>query len=321
MLSTTDMILNILAFFAVGLQAGAPLVAESPIVIPGGAGHFDFMGMDGRNQLVLACHPGKTSIAVLDIASGKATDVNVGTEVNGVAADGMNHRVYAAGPGKKLVALDSTTWTKVGELALDGPGDCVQFDRTRGVIYVDNDDGTNLWIVDAKTLKITGTVTIKEAPEYMEYDNGKNLIFQAIKSSSTVQVIDAEAKKVDREYTLGTLTSPHGLALDRKTRRLFVAGKNGKLVILDADSGKLLNTVDVVASSDQIAYDPSNMRVYIPAGGELQVVQIDGDNGKVLGSVPVSKDCKRVAVDRRTHDVYVAFSEGTESYFQKFKVQ
>jgi DNA-binding beta-propeller fold protein YncE len=102
---------------------------------------------------------------------------------------------------------------------------------------------------------------------------------------------------------------------------LFVAGKNGKLVILDADSGKLLNTVDVVASSDQIAYDPSNMRVYIPAGGELQVVQIDGDGGKVLGSVPVSKDCKRVAVDRRTHDVYVAFSEGTESYFQRFKVQ
>jgi DNA-binding beta-propeller fold protein YncE len=314
------MILNLIALISLGLQT-APLVATPPIVIPGGAGHFDFMGIDGRNQLVLACHPGKSSLAVLDIASGKATDVPVGTEVNGVAADGANHRVYAAGPGKTLVALDSTTWAKVGTLALDGPGDCVQFDRARGVLYVDNDDGTNLWIVNAETLKLVASITIKEAPEYMEYDAGKSLIFQAIKSTSTVQVIDAAARKVDREYALGTLTSPHGLALDRKTRRLFVAGKNGKLVILDADNGKLLNTVDVVPNSDQIAYDPSNQRVYIPSGGELQVVQIDGDGGKVLGSVPVGKDCKRVAVDRRSHDVYVAFSEGAESYFQKFTVQ
>ena len=309
------MIANLIALFA--LQA-APLTADKPIVVPGGAGHFDFMNIDTKNNLVMACHPGKSSIAVLDMSTGKAQDVPVGTEVNGVCADSADQMIYAAGPGKKLVALNSKTMQVTGTLPLDGPGDCVQFDRKRGVVYIDNDDGTNLWIVDAKTLKLTGTVAIKEAPEYMEYDNGKGLIFQAIKSTSTVQVIDCDAKKVTNEYTLGALTGPHGLALDRKTRRLFVAGKNGKLAILDADSGKLLSTVDVVTGSDQIAYDRGNQRVYIPGGGMVQVIQITGDDGKVIGSVPVAKDCHRVAINQTTHDVYVAFSEGSDSFFQKF---
>jgi DNA-binding beta-propeller fold protein YncE len=309
------MIVNLIALIT--LQT-APLKAEPPITIPGGAGHFDFMNIDAKNNLVMACHPGKSALAVLNTATGKAADVPIGTEVNGVCADSANQMIYAAGPGKMLVALNSKTMKVSGTLALDGPGDCVQFDRKRGVVYIDNDDGTNLWIVDAKTLKLAGTVTIKEAPEYMEYDNGKGLIYQAIKSTSTVQVIDCDAKKVTAEYSLGTLTSPHGLALDRKTRRLFVVGKNGKLTILDADSGKLLSTVDVVGGSDQVAYDRANQRVYIPGSGVIQVIQITGDDGKVLGTVPVAKDCHRVVVNQTTHDVYVAFSEGTESYFQKF---
>lgn len=309
------MIANIIALFALNT---APLSAQKPIVIPGGAGHFDFMNIDAKNHLVLACHPGKSALAVLDITTGKTRDISIGTEVNGVSVDSAKHMLYAAGPGNKLVAINSKTMEVTGALPLDGPGDCVQFDHKRGVVYIDNDDGTHLWIVDAKTLKLTGTVAIKEAPEYMELDNGKGLIFQAIKSTSTVQVIDCDAKKVTREYTLGLLTSPHGLVLDDKVRRLFVVGKNGKLAILNADSGKLLSTVGVVTGSDQIAYDQGNQRVYIPAGGALQVIQITGNKGKVLGSVPVAKDCRRVTVNQTTHDVYVAFSEGNDSFFQIF---
>ncbi len=296
----------------------APLTASAPITVPGGAGHFDFMNVDRTNRFVFACHPGKKSFAVVNLATGEVRDVDAGVEVNGISADPKGHRVYAAGPGNMLVAFDSTTWTKVGELPLAGPGDCVQFDSKHGVVYVDNDDGTNLWIVDSVTMKLTGTVTIHEAPEYMEFDRTRDLIFQAIKSTSTVQVIDPETKQVKTEYKLGDLTSPHGLALDRKTRRLFVAGKNGKLAILDADSGKVLSEVDVVTGSDQIAYDAKLLRVYIPSEGKLQVVQITGDTGAVVGSVPVGEDCHRVTVDPTTHDVWVAFVEGTESMVQKF---
>jgi DNA-binding beta-propeller fold protein YncE len=306
-----------LALLALATLA-APLTAQTPIVVPGGAGHFDFMNIDPVNRLVFACHPGKSSFTVVDLNTGEAKDVDAGVEVNGICPDSKGKRVFAAGPGKTLVCFDSKSWKKTGSLTLDGPGDCVQYDGKRGVVYVDNDDGTNLWIVDPKTMKLKNSIVIKEAPEYMELDQTRSRIFQAIKSTSTVQVIDPDSMKVVDEWKLGELTGPHGLAVDRKTGRVFVAGKNGKLVILDATSGKLLSSLDVVKGSDQIAYDAGLQRLYIPGASTIQVIQISGDTATVLGSVPVEKDCHRVAIDPTNHDVWVAYADATNSYVQKF---
>ena len=302
-------------FFSTG---DAPLAPEKPIEIPGAAGHFDFMNVDTKNRLVLACHPGNKTLAVVDMETGKTTDVDVKVAVNGTAADADGHRVFAAGPGNTLVCLDSKTWQVTGTLALSGPGDCVQYDAKRGVVYVDNDDGTNLWVVDAATLKLKATIEIHEAPEYMEYDRTRDKIFQAIKSTSEVQVIDMKTLKVTDGWKLGELTGPHGLCLDRKAGRIYVAGSNGKLVTLDADSGKILSTIDVSKGSDQIALDVRMKRIYLPAQGKMQVISVDGDTPKIMAELPISTDCKRVTVDTKTHDVWIAFQDKTGSYVQKF---
>jgi DNA-binding beta-propeller fold protein YncE len=286
--------------------------------IPGPAGHFDFMSVDVKNRLVFACHPGNKTLAVVNMDSGQSTDVDCQVAVNGSAADTAGHRVFAAGPGNTLVCLDTTTWKVTGTLALSGPGDCVQYDTKRGVVYVDNDDGTNLWVVDATTMKIQNTIEIHEAPEYMEYDKTRDKIFQAIKSTSEVQVIDMKTMKVSDSWKLGELSSPHGLCLDRKAGRVYVVGKNGKMVTLDADKGTILNTFDVVKNSDQIAMDIKMKRIYIPSEGKLQVISVDSDTPKLISEMSISADCKRVTVDTKTHDVWIAFEDKKLSFFQKF---
>lgn len=294
------------------------LTPQPPVEVPGGAGRFDFMNIDTRNGYVFACHPGKQSLAVLDIAKNSATDVAVGTQVNGCSADTRGKVVYAAGPGKTLVKVDETTWKVVATLPLDGPGDCVQYDRRTKTAYVCNDDGTNIWAVDGDPLKVRGAVTIAEAPEYMELDSQAGLAYQAIKSNNTVQVVDLKTLKVTADWKLGDLTGPHGLCFDRQANRVFVAGKNGKLVMLNTQTGQVVTTIDVVTGSDQIAMDTSNKRIYIPSQSQLQVVQVEGDTLKVAGSVPVAKDCHRVTVDRKTHTVYVAYVNDGKSWFQAF---
>jgi DNA-binding beta-propeller fold protein YncE len=312
------MINTILATILFSKPVDELLTAESPITVPGKAGHFDFMNVDRKNRYVFACHPGNKSFTVVNLDTKDVKEVDAGVEVNGICADSNGKLVFAAGPGNTLVKFDSSTWTKTGSLALSGPGDCVQYDSKHGVVYVDNDDGTNLWVVDPKEMKLVDTVAIKEAPEYMEFWSKTDKIYQAIKSTSTVQVVNAATRKVEGEWTLGELTSPHGLALDKRANLVFVAGKNGKLVILNATTGKVLNTVEVVKGSDQIAYDSQLKRVYIPSEGKLQVIQIEGENGTVVSTVPVGADCHRVTVDMTTHDVWVAYSDKTNSFVQKF---
>ena len=219
-----------------------------------------------------------------------------------------------------MVEFDTKHWRKIGELPLSGPGDSVLYDQKHGVVYVDNDDGTNLWIVDPATMKIVDTITIKEAPEVMVLDSSRNKIFQNIKSTSSLQVIDTETRKVIDEYSLGELNSPHGLVEDAAMGRLFSAGKNGKLVVLDADSGKLLQTLDVTKGSDQIAYDPELKRLYIPGSAVIEVVQVNDSGVTSLGTVPVAKTCKSVTVDPKTHDVWVAYADDKDSFVQKFTV-
>ena len=210
--------------------AQPPLVAQAPITVPGGAGHYDFMNFDGGERMVFAAHPGKSSFTVVNLDSREVKEVDATCEVNGLDADPAGHKLYAAGPGKTLVQFDTSSWMKTGSLPLDGPGDSVIWDAKHGTIYVDNDDGTNLWFVDPSTLKVVQTVTIKEAPEVMVLDNGRGKIFQNIKSANAIQVVDIEAHKVVAEYPLGDLTSPHGLAEDAAMDRLYSVGKNGKLV-------------------------------------------------------------------------------------------
>lgn len=306
------------ALLALLTSQSAPLTPQTPITVPGGKGHYDFMNVDSVNRFVFACHPEKSSFTVVNLTSGEVKEVDAGVAVNGIASDAAGKKVYAAGPGNTLVQFDMNTWTKVGSLALGGPGDCVNYDAKRGVVYVDNDDGTNLWIVDPATMKLKGTVTIKEAPEVMEYDETRNRIFQNIKSSNTLQVIDPDTMAVVSEWTLGGVTGPHGLALDRSMGRLISVGSNGKLALLDADSGKLITSLDVNKKSDQIAYDPGMKRLYIPGSGLLSVYQVTDSSVTLLGSVPNPKGCHSVTVDPVSHAVWIAYSDDKDSFVQSF---
>ena len=114
------MINLILSLAILSSQSAAPLTATDPIVVPGGPGKFDFMNLDPVNRLVLACHPGKSSFAVVDLRTGTARSVDAGFECNGIGFDSAGKKVYAAGPGQTLVCFDSTTWKRIGTLSLGG---------------------------------------------------------------------------------------------------------------------------------------------------------------------------------------------------------
>ena len=66
-----------------------------------------------------------------------------------------------------------------------------------------------------------------------------------------------DSLKVLNRWSLGSGRRPTGLALDREHRRLFsVCGASQTMVVLDADSGKILATLPIGAGSDGCVFDP-----------------------------------------------------------------
>ncbi len=294
------------------------LTPQKPIVIAGGPGGFDWMLVDARANRVFATHKGTKTVAIVDLTTGAALDsVKVGT-AQGVAVDRRDNKIFLGNAEEKtIVILDYTTLKKTGEIAVTGPVDDVIFCQRNGMIYADHDDGTDVWVIDPKIEKIVATVTIPEAPEKMEYDRVSDRIYQNIKSNSTIQVIDPSTNKVEKVIAAAPATGPHGIAIDGQTQRLFAAGSNGKLVVVDLKSSKVIASIDIEKGVDQIAFDPASKRIYCACKGAISVAEETEAGVKLIGSVPTPKGSHTIAVDRKTHAVWTCYFDDKNSYLLK----
>lgn len=295
--------------------AGAPLVMDRTVKLPK-AGGFDAMAFDAENHRLLAAHPGANTLAVLDTESGKVQEIQTGA-VSGVAVAKKLNRYFVAGGNKELLALDRQTLKIVGRAPLSAEADLITVDTKRGQVVVCQDDGVQDWVFDGTTLASVGTIAIEEAPEFLEYDKNTDRIYQNIKSTDHLQVIDPESHKVVATWKTAPMKSPHGLVLDKKAGRAYAAGKNGKLVVFDIATGKVIAAVDIAEGTDGIAIDTKMGRVYCPGKGKMTVVSTI-DNS-VVGQAPVPEGTKNVAVDPSTHTVWINVSDAKGARLVSFK--
>ena len=147
---------------ASAVKADSPLLfPQTPIVIPGGPGGFDYMQLDGDMYRVMASHPGKTTLVVYDWDKKEVKQLDTDGEVNGIAVDKADNKLFAGGHGGKVDVFDRTTLAKIDTITIGGPGDDIVLDKTSDTLWVCHDDGTEDWVIDAKTDKVLGTAAGK----------------------------------------------------------------------------------------------------------------------------------------------------------------
>ena len=309
------------ALAAPSLAADAPLLTpQAAVVVPGGPGGFDWMLVDAPRHRLLASHPGKNTLVVLDLKTNAVQQIPTGVEINGIAVDEADNKLFTAGGGQKVIVFDNTTLTKTAEIPLTGPGDDIVLDTKRDRLYVCHDDGAEDWVFNAKDNTLTGTVAIAGAPEYVAYDPGTDRLYQNVKPASVTQVIDPATNKVVATWPTAPMTSPHGLAVNPKTHHVFSAGQ-GKVVMMDQNTGKVLSSVSIAPGYvDQIAFDPGNGRLYC-ACGDAGVISVVGESEAaiaLLGNVPSHHKSHTLAVDPDTHAVWISYSDAGNGCLQQF---
>jgi DNA-binding beta-propeller fold protein YncE len=304
-------------------SADAVLKAHDPIEIPNSKGGFDYLQVDKAKRRLLLDHTGNGTLDIIDLKTEKLLkQIKTGAAM-GVAVDSKKNRYYVSvSKEKKFVIIDSEKLEAIDEMPLPGPGDALAMGPA-GVnrVFVGHDDATDLWVIDPDAKKIVSTLKISEGPEYIVAEDDTSLLYMNIKSDDTLLAISAS----DNNSTIGgtwptaPAKKPHGLALDLRTpRRLFVAGINGKLAVLDT-SGKVRGSADMVTGVDQIAFDAAKDRLYCPSSnGKMTVFDTSGNSVKPLGDVATARGAKTVAVDPETHAVWLANFEGGKCYARKF---
>jgi sugar lactone lactonase YvrE len=151
--------------------------------VPGTKGGFDFLEVDRQLHRLLADHTGNKSLDDFDLPDGKFIESVPTGAAQGVAVDVAHNSYYVTvSDRKKLVAVDRKALDVSGSVDLPGPPDAVTYFPKTGLVYVDHDDGEDLWVIDPTAQKIVATITIPTAPECILYDPDFDGLFQNIKS-------------------------------------------------------------------------------------------------------------------------------------------
>src|SRR5437879_8811057 len=108
-------------------------------------------------------------------------------------------------------------------------------------------------------------------------------------------VIDREKHKVIAMWPITRGPEPHAVDMDAAHHRLFIGSrvkrshiyKPGKLVVMDSDSGKVIDAIDTEGGVDELVFDAPSKRIYYTGTtGFVEVFkQIDADHYDRLGRV------------------------------------
>ncbi len=301
----------------------APLTAGKPIVLENTQGGFDFIEVDAAKHRLLLAHTGNKTLDVFDLNSHKLLKSVPTGAAQDCAADTTRGCYYVSVSSPPQMAIvDAVTLKMTGAVPLPADADLMNFNPANGLAYVCNDTAPELWVIDPVAKKITTTLTLKgKGMEGLVFDPKYQRLFQAIKTGDLLAVIDLSNHQVLATWSTAPASNPHGIALVPEADTILVAGANGKLVMLNRSTGKLVASADIAARVDEMAYDSQSHQAYCASSqGKISVVEVGTKKLTTLGDVPTAVPVKSIVVDPATHTVWVAYRQGEQSFVQPFTV-
>jgi DNA-binding beta-propeller fold protein YncE len=96
--------------------------------------------------------------------------------------------------------------------------------------------------------------------------------------------------------------------MDRESRRLFSTCGNKTMVIVDADSGRVIANLPIGVHPDGALYDPATKLAFSSnIDATLTVVRPEGkDKYSVLDTVQTEPGARTMAIDLKTHTIYLS---------------
>ncbi|HEV7620454.1 MAG TPA: YncE family protein, partial [Flavisolibacter sp.] len=240
--------------------------------------------------------------------------------VHGIAlANEFNKGYISDGRANSVVVFDLKSLKKLNTVPIKGEGpDAIMYDPYTKRVFSFNGESHNAAVLDAKTDKEIGTVSLDGGPEFAISDE-KGHIYNNIEDKNSIAVIDAKDLKVVKTYSLEPGGTPTGLALDKKNHRLFSGCRKDKnMYVLDEYSGKIITKLPIGAGVDAVVYDPSTSLIFCSNGdGTTTIIkQESADQYKVVQTLNTEVRAKTMALDPVTHKIYLSvakFEPGTRT--------
>src|SRR5258707_1062953 len=177
--------------------------------------------------------------------------------------------------------------------------DYITVDSAARRVYLSH--GTEIKVIDADSgaliTNITGLKQDHGVAVASEFGRG----FISDGAQGKAIIFDLQSLKVAGE-------APTALAMDVPPHRLFSAGRNPQmLVVLDSDSGKVLQSFPISAGVDAAAYEPETGLLFVSTReGMVHVFHEDSpDKFSEAETIKTEYGAKTMGLDTKTHNLFL----------------
>ena len=301
-------------FSAVMLLQGADYKVEGRYPIPGATG-FDYATLDSSARRIYVSHG--IQVDVLDADSGRLVGTIPDTPgVHGIAiASELKHGFTSNGRENKVSMFDPSTLQLIKKIDVGKRPDGIYYDPATKRVFTNNHGSHDITAIDAASGEVAGTVKAEgDGEEAIIGADG--LIYVNSEDTAEVVVFDPKSLEVKKRFPIGVAQTPTGLAYDPNTNRLFIGcRREPKMVVMDAATGKVINSFPIGAGVDFAAFDPDSSLIFFSCGdGTLSIYrEKSADQYEDAGAVKTQPSAKTMAFDPKTKKIFLPAAEFQET--------
>jgi YVTN family beta-propeller protein len=279
---------------------------------PGGGEYFDYITVDPDARRVYLSHG--TEVKVVDADSGAVVGTMGGfTRCHGVLlVKDVGKGFITDGDAAKVFVFDIASLKVTGEIKSEPDTDSIVFEPVSKRVFTFNGSSKNSTVIDPATATVSATVPLGGAPEQAAVD-GKGMIYDNLEDTNEVIALDARTLAIKARWPVAPAGAPVAIAMDRTTRRLFIGGRNPRmLVVMDADSGKVIGESFPIGDRvDANIYDPeTGLVASATREGTLHIFHLDSPAKLTpVETVKTEFGAKTMGLDAKTHHLYLTTAD------------
>jgi DNA-binding beta-propeller fold protein YncE len=289
------------------------LYTVTKTVALGAPDHWDFVVFDPASHRVFVAHGDR--VTVVDGRDGQIIGNVEGLPggTHGIAITPGTKRGYTDdGHAGTAASFDLDSLKLIHTIKAEADADAIVFDPTTGHVFVVDADPGKLTVIDPKSDSPIATIDAGDKLETAVAGGNGKLYVNGEEKKEIIRV-DTATNQIDAEWPIPNCTSPHGLAIDPDSHRLFSSCENNVLVVVDTDTGATVATLPIGTRSDAAAFDPKRKLIFSSNGeGTLSVIEEkDADTFVTVASVVTMRGARTMAVDPESGRVYLVAADTT----------
>lgn len=296
-----------LCLSAAAAGSGYKVIKKIPVA---GEGGWDYLTVDSEARRLYVSHG--TRVEVIDLDAEKAVGQIPDTAgVHGIALVPELGRGYTSnGKSNNSTAFDLKTLKALGQTATGNKPDAIIYDPASKRVFAFNGDSKSATAIDAANGKVAGTVDLGGGPEFAAAD-GAGKVFVNLEEENMTVAFDSQSLKVLNKWPLVPCQTPTAMAMDRKNRRLFIGCRSHVAAFVNADTGKVIQTLPIGDHVDAAAFDSDTGLVFFSNGdGTINVIHQDSpDHYTAIDTIQTAPRAKTMTFDPLTKRLYLSTAE------------